>query len=114
MQAPGRFFLTLALTLFLCGCGVVRSTQAVQQAMDTYTRAQRVGAAERAKYEFTLGAEYLQKAREQAGYSDYASAESLALQASGHLRKAIQLAGDEVEEDASKRSTDESDPALEE
>lgn len=114
MQAPGRFFLVLTLTLVLCGCGVVRSTQAVQKAMDTYTRAQRAGAAERATYEFTLGAEYLQKAREQAGYSDYASAESLALQANGYLRKALQVAGDEVDESAPKRLDDESDPALEE
>lgn len=86
--------LLVALSVpMLAGCGVVRSTAALQDASSAYEVAREAGAAKRARYEFTLGVEYLRKAQEEAGYSDYSTSERLARQSIGFLKKATAVAG---------------------
>lgn len=80
-------FLVTALAA-LTGCGVFRSTSALVQAQQRYESAKAVGAREKAPYEYTLGVEYLGKAREEAGYSDYQVSERLAQQAQALLAEA--------------------------
>ncbi len=72
----------------LSGCGVVRSTSALVDARHAYEAAKLVDAEDLAPYEFTLGVEYLRKAKEEAGYSDYQTAEKLARRAKAWLEEA--------------------------
>lgn len=76
----------------LCGCGIMHSTAALRDATAQYEEARRAGAAKKARYEYVLGLEYLRKAQEEAGYSDYSTAEKLARQATVFLKKAANTA----------------------
>lgn len=84
--------LLAALGLAFSGCGIVRSTAALKDATTQYEEARRAGAAKKARYEYVLGVEYLRKAQEEAGYSDYSTAEKLARQATAFLKKAVNAA----------------------
>lgn len=89
----GAQLLVPALVMsFLCGCGIMRSTTALRDATSQYEEARRAGAAKKARYEYVLGLEYLRKAQEEAGYSDYSTAEKLAKQANVFLKKAANTA----------------------
>lgn len=104
LSLGGLSLLTVAL---LSGCGVYRSTVALQSARQSYDRAQAAGASRLAVYEYTLGVEYLKKAREEVGYADYSTGESLAKQAESYLKKAAKKArvkGGEVETPEDKAS----------
>lgn len=102
----GVMLLTIAL---LTGCGVYRSTVALQSARQSHDRAQAAGASRLAVYEYTLGVEYLKKAREEVGYADYSTGEALAKQAESYLKKATKKArakGGEVETPEDKASNE--------
>ncbi len=60
----------------------------MMDAKHEYEAARLVDAESRAPYEFTLGVEYLRKAKEEAGYSDYQTAEKLARRAQAWLEEA--------------------------
>jgi uncharacterized protein DUF4398 len=73
-----------------CG-GVVYSLRIVQ-ASDALARAEQLGAATRAPYEYHYALEHLRKAREQASRSEYGAAERLAGTAHTYANRAVQLA----------------------
>lgn len=82
-------FTLVCLTLpSFSGCGIIWSTNALQDAKTRYKEADVMGARETATYEFTLGEEFLKKAREEYGYSDYRNAQILAERASSALNEA--------------------------
>jgi hypothetical protein len=71
-----RSLLLLAL-LSLSGCTAARGGYAVIDAQRAYKEAVDEGAEEYAVYSITLAHEYLMKAREEVGYSDYGAADKL-------------------------------------
>ena len=79
-------------TLPLTGCGAARSVYYLWDAQKDLLNAQEAQAPEKAVYEYTLAREYLMKAREEAGYSDYAASESLAQKSSDWSSKAAEVA----------------------
>jgi hypothetical protein len=83
-----RYLILVAAAAALTGCGVFRSSSVIVQAQQRYESARAAGAGAKAPYEFTLGTEFLRKAREEAGYSDYQVAERLAQQAQALLAEA--------------------------
>ncbi len=84
-------FFILAVAV-MSGCGVVRSSTALIEARHEYDAARLAGAETRAPYEYTLGVEYLRKAKEEAGYSDYQVSERLARRAQAWLQEARRAA----------------------
>jgi hypothetical protein len=74
---------------FLAGCTATKATIHLVAADQALGRASEHGAAERAPYEYTLAVRYLEKAREEAGYSEYKVASSLARQAADYADQAI-------------------------
>jgi hypothetical protein len=68
----------IALALLAPGCTATLSLYGVVQADEAIRRAEEHRAPELAPYEYTLAVLYFQKAREEAGYSDYRSARTLA------------------------------------
>lgn len=118
----GRRFLLGCLCILvmalLTGCGVYRSTIALQSARLSYEKAQAAGASRLAVYEYTLGVEFLKKAREEVGYADYSTGEKLANQAESYLKKAAKKAraqaGEPVEKEpaAAQESSDGEERAL--
>lgn len=59
------------LTGFLSACGPIISTSALHDAAEAVDKARTVNAQTLAIYEFTSAEAYLEKAREEWGYSDY-------------------------------------------
>lgn len=84
--------LILLVALPLAGCGAARSVYYLWDAQKDLVGAQEAQAPEKARYEYTLAHEYLMKAREEAGYSDYGAAESLARKSSDWSNKAAEVA----------------------
>jgi hypothetical protein len=85
VQAMRRVLLALSLVLpvFLSGCAA-RATFRLVEADQHVQAAIKAGSGTRAPYETTLARAYLEKAREEAGRSDFGAAEQLA-------RRAIEL-----------------------
>ena len=79
----------LALIGALAGCTATVSTYQLVSADDAIKRAAAAGAEQAAPYEFTLATLYLEKAREEAGYSDYRTARELAAQAADLADQAV-------------------------
>lgn len=84
--------LFLVAALPLTGCGAARSVYYLWDAQRDVKAAQEVGAPEKAVYEYTLAHEYLMKAKEEAGYSDYHASEILARKATTFADKAAEVA----------------------
>lgn len=90
--------------LFLVGaslaCGPVRSTAFLLDADVALQAARTAGAETHAPYEFTSAQLYLQKAREEVGYSDYQVAVEFAVKASKFANdardKALAAAGSDL------------------
>ena len=80
-----------SLLLLAPGCAG-RAAYFLVDATRTYQEARDADAEERAVYEFTLAGEYLQKAREEVGYSDYQAAEKLARRAAEEAVRAKEIA----------------------
>ena len=68
------------LPVVLGGCTAARSSYMILNAEQAYRAAVEQGAEDEAVYEITLAEEYLQKAREEAGYSQYGAVENLCQQ----------------------------------
>lgn len=67
-------------------------TVRLARASDALARAEQLGAAARAPYEYHYALEHLRKAREEGGRSDYGNAERLADTALSYANRAVQLA----------------------
>lgn len=74
------------------GCGGINYSLRLVQASDALARAEQLGAAARAPYEYHYALEHLRKAREQAGRSEYGAAGRLADTAHRYANLAVQLA----------------------
>ncbi|MBQ8035849.1 MAG: DUF4398 domain-containing protein [Proteobacteria bacterium] len=78
-------FISLVSLVLMSGCGPIMSTSRISDAKDALEKAQAVNAAEKAPYEYTMAQEYLRKADELWGYSQFGySAE--------YAKKAIEMA----------------------
>jgi len=88
-QAPRLIAITalLTLSLFASGCGPLLSTVLIQQAATELEGAKAARAEEYAPYEFTGASLYLDKAREQQGYAEFAPAVDFAYKARELARK---------------------------
>ena len=88
-----RWALPAVLSLWsMAACGGVSYSLRIVQASDALARAEQLGAAVRAPYEYHYALEHLRKAREQASRSEYGMAERLADIANTHANRAVQLA----------------------
>ena len=83
--------LALAATLGLTGCAAAKGSYVVLTAQQNVHAAQQNGA-EDAVYYWTLATEYMEKAREEWGHSDYGPAEELAHKAEEYAQKAQEAA----------------------
>ncbi|HTV20480.1 MAG TPA: DUF4398 domain-containing protein [Polyangiaceae bacterium] len=88
---PSRQTLMLVAAL-LPGCGNAIYAVRVARASDEVARAEQLGAARRAPYEFQYALEHLEKARSEALEADYGDAIQLAEVASDYARRAVLLA----------------------
>jgi hypothetical protein len=70
----------------LSGCGPFKSTEALFKAHQALKRAEIENAGSKRPYELTLAQEYYNKAREEAGYSEYEMSERLAAVAERYAR----------------------------
>lgn len=61
----------MAVLLLATGCGPIMSTGRISDAKEALAKAEAANAAERAPYEYTLAQEYLRKANELWGYSQF-------------------------------------------
>lgn len=73
--------LAAALSVIAVGCGPVTTTQRVADATVAVEAARGVEAEQHATFEYVSAVEYLRKAREEEGYSDYQNAIDLAVRA---------------------------------
>jgi len=94
LEGRGRCWALWAVLVMLgtTGCGGVSYSLRIVQASDALARAEQLGAAARAPYEYYYALEHLRKAREQASRSEYGSAERLADTSHTYANRAVQLA----------------------
>lgn len=78
--------------LALSGCAAGRNVYYLWDAQRAFQEAELKEASTKAIYEYTLAREYLMKAREEAGYSDYRESEDLARKALEWSNKAAEIA----------------------
>jgi hypothetical protein len=71
------------------GCTAAKATVQIVTAEQALGRAREHEAAELATYEYTMAVRYLEKSKEEAGYSDYKTSESLARQAADWADQSI-------------------------
>lgn len=82
----------LLVLLLPIGCGHAIYAVHVTRASNELARAEQLGAARRAPYEYQFALEHLEKARTEALEADYGDAIRLADIATDHARRAVQLA----------------------
>lgn len=75
----------VAILVLATGCGPILSTSRISDAQEALAKAEAVNAAERAPYEYTMAREYLRKADELWGYSQFGYS-------SEYAQKAIDMA----------------------
>jgi hypothetical protein len=63
--------------LLLPGCTAIKAAYSLVDAQRAFREAEDAGADVRAVYQYTLAEEYLKKAREEDGYSDYGAVDKL-------------------------------------
>lgn len=88
----GSLRLLLGLAPLLAGCGGAICAVHVARASDELARAEQLGAARRAPYEYHFALEHFEKARSEAAEADYSSAIRLAEVAREYARRAVSLA----------------------
>ena len=73
MKIKKRIFALVAMItlVLMSGCGPIMSTSNIENAKDAMEKADAVNAAERAPYEYYMAQEYLRKADELWGYSQF-------------------------------------------
>ncbi|TXD35998.1 DUF4398 domain-containing protein [Lujinxingia vulgaris] len=80
-HAAGRALLLVALGALLVGCGPIQATQRISEAEVAMERARVADADQHSPYEYTSAANYLYKAKEEWGYSQFEAAYDYATQA---------------------------------
>ncbi len=83
-----RILLALPAIAVLAGCGPIQSTAALIDADVAIESARAAGAAQSSPFEFDSAQQYLQKAREVSGYSQYETATRFATRAKGLAEQA--------------------------
>lgn len=83
-----KLLVLVAVTGALVGCGPVKSTANILDAEVQIQAARTAGAEKEAPYEWTAANLYLQKAREEVGYSDYQAGVDFAVKASRFANEA--------------------------
>jgi hypothetical protein len=91
MRWQSRAALVLGLTSSV-GCGNAIYASRITQASDEVARAEQLGAASRAPYEYYYALEHLRKARTEAMEADYGAAIELAQTAFDYASRAVQVA----------------------
>lgn len=86
----------MLLPLLLSGCTAGRATFMLVNAEREYQTALEQGADQKAVYEITLAHEYLQKAKEEAGYSDYGPVDQLCKASITWSQTAYKKSSDEI------------------
>ena len=89
MPAAIRVALTALLLMFTASCAATRASIQLVSAQRAVQRAKDQNAQELAVYEYTMAIRHLEKAREEAGYSDYKISVTLARDAAEWADKAI-------------------------
>jgi hypothetical protein len=84
-----RTWTLTALLALATGCTAAKANISIINAEQALVRAQGEDAPDVAKYEYTMAARYLEKAREEAGYSEYRVADALARQSAEWSDRAI-------------------------
>jgi hypothetical protein len=82
----------VVLAPLLAGCGSAIYAVRITSASDELARAEQLGAARRAPYEYQFALEHFEKARSEALEADYGDASRLAEVAYEYARRAVQLA----------------------
>ena len=90
-------FLAALVLAVLPACTAARASYYVVDAERNLHAAARMGAEERAVYEYTLAKEYLWKAKEEVNASDYGSAEQLCKKSIEYAALALERADDKGE-----------------
>ncbi|MEZ4237140.1 MAG: DUF4398 domain-containing protein [Myxococcota bacterium] len=88
MKRPPSTLLPLVLAL-LGGCAAAKVQLQIVQAEEALGRAEHEEAPRKATYEYTMAAQYLDKAREEAGFSSYRIADQLARRSAQWSDRAI-------------------------
>jgi hypothetical protein len=92
---------SIALLSLLCvplaGCTAARASYFLYDAQRKYEEALAAGAPDRAVYEITLASEFLQKAKEEDGYSDFGACESLSRKSIEYSAAAFAKANDDAQ-----------------
>lgn len=83
--------------LLLPGCTAARATYFLLDAQQKYQDAVQEGAEKAAPYEITLAHEFLEKAKEEDGYSDFGATEALCKKSIEYSAAAYQRAVDDVD-----------------
>jgi hypothetical protein len=97
--SAGMLLAGLAALLVTAGCGPVRSTQAISKAEVEFERARVVGAHNKAPYEYHSAKQYLHKAKEEWGYSEFQAALDYAEEAERAAESARRKAKEDPWED---------------
>jgi len=84
-----RRYLPIALWMALGGCTAAKASLQIVNAEQALSRANSEGAPEIAAYEYTMANLYLEKAREEAGYSEFRMADALARQSAEWADRAV-------------------------
>ncbi|HHO54148.1 MAG TPA: hypothetical protein ENK18_25575 [Deltaproteobacteria bacterium] len=79
----------LTITLSISSCTASKVNLELLGAEQSLLRAERYGAPDRATYEYTMALRYLEKAREEAGYSEFRIADALARKSAEWSDRAI-------------------------
>jgi hypothetical protein len=90
--AAGRLLVLSILAASAAACGPTKSTAVIMDADVQLTAAKTAGAEKLAPYDYTAASQYLHKAREEQGYSDYEEAIDFAEKARSHATVAKQKA----------------------
>lgn len=98
-------FLAVPILLGLTGCASLKGTYVVVTSQQQLHLSQQASA-EEAEYLWTLADEYMSKAREEWGHSDYGAAEELAYAAADWARKAEEAAAQGVRKRSLEGATD--------
>ncbi|MBN1962732.1 MAG: DUF4398 domain-containing protein [Deltaproteobacteria bacterium] len=99
---------------FIGACGPVVSSVHIRDASNALNAAEKAGAKKDATYEYTMALQYLEKAREEAGYSDFVSSRQFADQAlkfAIDAKKQAQQVSNQVTVDTNKVTTDTTESA---
>src|SRR5687767_1455074 len=82
-------------TMALGGCTAVRASYYLLDAQRKFDAAVAEGAEQKAPYEYTLAREFLQKAKEEDGYSDFGASEMLSRKSIEYAAVAFEKASDD-------------------